>query len=129
MAKDRMIFQSLAKINPRFETPYLAIIVQMILAIIYVFTGTAMTLIIYMGFALNIFPVLAVIGLIYIRYSKPELKSSYRVPLFPLVPLIYILLTITMMIAALLNWTTTSLFAIGVVIVGIPVFYIWQTVD
>jgi basic amino acid/polyamine antiporter, APA family len=128
MAKDRMIFQSLAKIHPGFGTPYLAIIIQMAFAIFYVFTGTAMTLIIYMGFALNIFPVLAVIGLIYIRYKKPELKSSYRVPLFPLIPLIYIILTIIMMIAALLSWTTTSIFAIGVVIVGIPVFYIWQFV-
>jgi basic amino acid/polyamine antiporter, APA family len=126
MAKDRLIFKSLAKIHPTCETPYIAILIQMVLAIIYVFTGTAMTLIIYMGFALNIFPVLAVIGLIYIRYTKPELKSSYRVPLFPLVPLIYILLTIVMMIAALLSWTTTSIFAIGVVIIGIPVFYIWQ---
>jgi basic amino acid/polyamine antiporter, APA family len=128
MAKDRMIFKSLATIHPTFETPYIAILIQMVLAIIYVFTGTAMTLIIYMGFALNIFPVLAVIGLIYIRYSKPELKSSYRVPLFPLVPLIYIILTVIMMIAALLSWTKTSIFAIGVVIIGIPVFYIWQFV-
>jgi APA family basic amino acid/polyamine antiporter len=128
MAKDRMIFQSLAKIHPGFGTPYLAIIIQMAFAIFYVFTGTAMTLIIYMGFALNIFPVLAVIGLIYIRYKKPELKSSYRVPLFPLVPLIYIVLTVIMMIAALLSWTSTSIFAIGVVIAGIPVFYIWQAI-
>jgi basic amino acid/polyamine antiporter, APA family len=127
MAKDKMIFQSLAKIHPTFETPYIAITIQMVLAIIYVFTGTAMTLIIYMGFALNIFPVLAVIGLIYIRYAKPELKSSYKVPIFPVVPLIYILLTVVMMIAALLSWTTTSIFAIGVVIIGIPVFYIWKS--
>jgi basic amino acid/polyamine antiporter, APA family len=128
MAKDKMIFQSLAKIHPTFETPYLAIIIQMVFAIIYVFTGTAMTLIIYMGFALNIFPVLAVIGLIYIRYSKPEITSSYKVPLFPVVPLIYIILTVAMMIAALLSWTTTSIFAIGIVIIGIPVFYIWESI-
>ncbi len=128
MAKDRMIFESLSRVHPVFETPYLAIIIQMILAIVYVFTGTAMTLIIYMGFALNIFPVLAVIGLIYIRYARPELKSSYKVPLFPLVPLIYILLTVAMMIAALLSWTTTSLFAIAITIVGIPVFFIWRSI-
>ncbi len=128
MAKDKMIFQSLSKVHPRFETPYIAIIIQMIIAVLYVFSGSAMTLVIYMGFALNIFPVLTVIGLMYIRSKKPELKSSYKVPLYPVVPLIYVSLTIIMMIAALLNWTRTSLFAIGVVIIGIPIFYLWQRI-
>ncbi len=126
MAQDKMIFQSLARVHPRFETPYAAILTQMLLAIFYVFTGSALTLVVYMGFALNIFPVLAVIGLMYIRHARPYLKSPYRVPLYPVVPLIYVSLTVTMMIAALLNWTRTSFFAIAVVILGVPVFYIWQ---
>lgn len=126
MAKDNMIFQSLAKVHTRFETPYLAIIIQIFFAVFYVFTGSAMTLVIYMGFALNIFPVLTVIGLMYTRHSQPELKRSYKVPLYPIVPIIYISLTVIMMIAALLNWTKTSLFAIAIVIVGIPIFYLWQ---
>lgn len=126
MARDKMIFQSLGRVHPSFETPYLAILVQMVLAIIYIFTGTAMTLVIYMGFALNIFPVLTVIGLIYIRRKRPDLKRTYRHPLYKLAPFVYISLTVIMMIAALLNWTRTSLFAIAVVIIGIPVFYCWQ---
>jgi APA family basic amino acid/polyamine antiporter len=79
-----------------------------------------------MGFALNIFPVLAVIGLMYIRHSRPDLKRSYRVPFYPIVPLVYISFTVTMMIAALLKWTTASFVAIAVVILGIPIFYVWQ---
>jgi hypothetical protein len=35
-----------------------------------------------------------------------------------------------MMAAALFNWTETSFFAIAVVLLGIPVFYLWkQTID
>jgi APA family basic amino acid/polyamine antiporter len=126
MAKDKMIFQSLARVHPRFETPSVSILIQMLLALFYVCTGSAMTLVIYMGFALNIFPVLAVIGLMYIRHARPDLKRPYRVPFYPLVPLVYITLSIAMMIAALLSWTKTSAFAIAVVILGIPVFYTWQ---
>jgi APA family basic amino acid/polyamine antiporter len=126
MAKDKMIFKSLAGVHPRFETPYVSILVQMLLAILYVFTGSAMTLVIYMGFALNIFPVLAVIGLMYLRHARPDLRSPYRIPFYPLVPLVYISFTIAMMTAALLTWTKTSLFAIAIVILGIPIFYIWQ---
>ncbi|TAL33746.1 MAG: amino acid permease [Spirochaetes bacterium] len=126
MAKDNMMFQSLGRLHPRFETPALAIVIQMSLAIIYVLTGSAETLMKYMGFALNIFPVLTVIGMMYLRYREPGIARPFRVPLFPLVPLVYLALVITMMAAALFNWTITSLFAIGIVLAGIPVYYLWQ---
>ncbi len=126
MANNNMIFSLLSKISNRFGTPLYAIVLQMILAVVYVYSGTAMSLVIYMGFALNVFPVLTVIGLMVIRKKHPELKSSYRTPLYPLVPLVYVVLTIIMMIAALCCWTITSAFAIGVLLLGIPVYYIWQ---
>lgn len=126
MAKNKMIFHSLAKVNERFGTPVHAILLQMVLAIIYVYSGSAMTLVIYMGFALNVFPVLAVIGLIVARKKFPDLNRPYTTPLYPLVPLTYIILSIIMMIAALCCWTITSAFAIGVLLLGIPVYYVWQ---
>jgi len=126
MAKDGLIFNSLSRVHPRFETPHLAILIQMILSVFYVFSGSAMTLVIYMGFALNVFPVLTVIGLMYMRRRAPELARPYKTPLYPVVPLVYVLLTLTMMIAALMNWTMTSLVAIGVLALGIPVFYVWK---
>jgi amino acid transporter len=64
MAKDGLIFQSPAKVHLRFETPHAAILVQMILTVLYVFTGSALTLVIYLGFALSLFPLLAVVVLL-----------------------------------------------------------------
>ena len=51
-----MIFQSLAGVHRRFETLHVSILVQTFLAVVSVFTGSAVTLVISMGFALNIFP-------------------------------------------------------------------------
>lgn len=126
MARDRMIFQYLAYESPRFSTPSVSISIQMVLAIFYVFVGTAQTLMEYMGFALSIFPLLTVIGLMYMRYKRPDLNRPFRVPLYPFVPLIYIALTVVMMVAGFLAWTKASWFAILVVILGIPIFYIWR---
>lgn len=126
MAKDHMIFSCLARLHPRHETPWLAILIQTALAIVYVYLGSAMTLVIYMGFALNIFPVLAVIGLMSMRRRKPDLRRPYRVPGYPLVPLFYIVASIFMMIAALMSWTSTSLFALGVLAAGVPAFWLWR---
>jgi APA family basic amino acid/polyamine antiporter len=126
MAQDRMLFQWLASLHPRYGTPWLAICVQMGLAVIYVLLGSAMTLVIYMSFALSVFPVMAVIGMMYMRLKEPDLKRPYRVPLYPYVPLFYIGLSVTMMAAALLTWTNTALFSIGVLFAGVPVYYLWR---
>ncbi len=126
MAQNRMIFGSLASVNERFGTPVNAILLQMLLAIIYVYSGSAMTLVIYMGFSLNIFPVLAVMGLIVARKKYPNLHRPYTTPYYPFIPLTYIVLSIIMMVAALFCWTITSVFAIVVLLAGIPVYYIWQ---
>ncbi|HSV96552.1 MAG TPA: amino acid permease [Spirochaetota bacterium] len=126
MARDGMIFKSLSEVHPRFETPALAICIQIAFTVLYIFTGSAMTLVIYMGFALNVFPVMTVIGLMIMRRREPGLSRPYRVPLYPVVPLIYVTLSIGMMAAALMNWTTTSLFAMAVLALGVPVFFIWR---
>jgi len=130
MAKDRMIFHSLERVNPRFLTPDLAIIIQTCIAVVYVMIGknNIEALLIYMGFSLNIFPLLSVIGLMIMRKREPELERPFKVPFYPVVPLIYIVLTFSMMVAALVNWTKTSLFACGVVAVGVVVYFIWQKI-
>lgn len=126
MAKDGMIFRSLSMVHRRFETPSAAILIQTLLAALYVFTGSALTLVIYMGFALSIFPLLTVIGLLRLRHAQPQLRSPFRVPFYPVLPLLYILLTIIMMLAALMTWTKTSLVAIVVVLLGMPAFHVWE---
>jgi len=126
MACDRMLFARIAEVHPRFGTPWMAVLIQTALAVIYILAGTAMELVIYMGFALNIFPVLAVIGLMRMRRKEPALHRPYRVPLYPLIPLLYVGASITMLIAALLHWTVTSLVSIAVLAAGVPVFYLWR---
>ncbi|HNW30639.1 MAG TPA: amino acid permease [Spirochaetota bacterium] len=126
MAKDRTIFRSLERVNRRFQTPDLAIMVQMAIAVFYVFIGfdAILKMLIYMGFALSIFPLMTVIGMVYTRINKPELARPFRVPLFPLIPLIYITLMIAVIITTLIEKTVPSLFAIGVVSAGVVIFLI-----
>ncbi len=128
MAKDGMIFRSLGAVHRRFATPYIAILAQTLLALLYIFTGSALKLVVYMGFALSIFPLLAVIGLLRLRYARQELRGPYRVPCHPFVPLLYSSLTIAMMLAALVAWTRTSCSAIAVVLLGIPIFLVRERI-
>lgn len=126
MALDRVVFAKLKHVSPKFNTPVYSIMLQIVIAVVYVFTGSAKSLMEYMGFALGIFPLMAVAGLIYFRIRHPEIERPFRVPLYPLTPIVFIVLTSGMMIAALSSWTATSLFALGAVIAGVPVYYGWR---
>ncbi len=126
MAKDRTIFKSMERINQKFQTPDLAIIVQMVIAVFYVFIGfdAILKMLIYMGFALSIFPLMTVIGMVYTRIKKPDLKRPFRVPLFPVIPIIYIVLMIGVIITTLIEKTIPALFAIGVILAGVVIFFV-----
>ncbi len=126
MARDRMIFKILGRISPRFQSPAISIFIQVFLAVIYVYIGTAKTLMEYMGFALGIFPVLTVIGLIYLRIKNRHLKREFSVPFYPVIPVLFIGISVAMLISGFLAWTQTSRFALGVVAAGIPVYFIWR---
>ncbi len=126
MAKDRTIFGPLERINQKFQTPDLAILVQMVIAVFYVFIGfdAILKMLIYMGFALSIFPLMTVIGMVYTRIKRPELARPFKVPLFPVIPLIYIVLMIGVIITTLIEKTIPSLFAVGVVLAGVVIFLV-----
>lgn len=126
MAQDRLMFQPLARVSPRFRTPVLSIALQMALTILYVLTGSAQTLLEYMGFALTIFPLLVVAGLIWQRKKQPHLQRPYRMRFYPWAPLLYIFLMASTALAGLMAWTRTTWFALGVTLLGIPIYYLWE---
>jgi len=126
MAKDNMIFSALSRVSPKFHTPTISIIIQMILSIFYVMVGNASLLMEYLGFSLGIFPILTVIGLVYLRYRHPDIPRPFKVPFFPFTPLVYIILSMAMMVAGFMTWTETSRFALMVLGAGVPVFFLWR---
>lgn len=126
MAKDGMLFRGLAKLNPRFHTPLVSIAIQMLLSIIYVLIGNPRMLMEYMGFALGVFPVLTVAGLIYMRVNHPSITRPYRVPMFPIVPLVFIASSVIMLAAGFAADTHSSWIAVAVLAAGIPVYLVWH---
>jgi APA family basic amino acid/polyamine antiporter len=128
MAKDRVIFRSLERINKKYQTPHVAIIILTAIAIFYTFIGfdAILKMLIYMGFALSIFPFLAVLGMVYWRYKNPDIHRPFKVPIFPIVPIIYLALSGCIMVTTLITNIIPSLFALGVLAVGIGIFFLWQ---
>ncbi len=126
MARDKLFFQSAAKISPKYGTPVISIWIQAALAIIYVLSGKYDEILVYMGFALGIFPILTVAGLIRLRRRAPELKRPYKTPLYPYLPIFFMLFSISMLVTSFIGRPLESSIALGVVMAGIPVYFIWN---
>lgn len=92
IGQDISTFKWLAKENED-GLPINAVIVQSMLALIFVLTSTFEQVLIFAGFTLALNSLVTVAGLFVLRLRQPELARPFKVPLFPIVPLIYLGLT------------------------------------
>ena len=115
--------RTLSSIHPKFNTPTNALIVQCIIAIVYIMSGTFNTLTDLLVFVLWIFFVMGVAGIFILRKDPIKYKTSYRVPWYPVVPIIGILGGIYIIVSTVITQTTNSIIGIAITLAGIPVFY------
>ena len=125
MAKDNMMpFKEFFGKETAAGTPVNALIFQTFLAILYIFSGSFDTLTNLVVFTLWIFFVLAVAGVFILRTKHPELTSEYKVPLYPIVPIVGIVGGGYILISTLMTDTMNALVGVVIALIGIPV-YMW----
>jgi APA family basic amino acid/polyamine antiporter len=125
MAKENMMpFKAFFGKETASGTPINALIIQTVIAIGYIITGSFDMLTNVVVFALWIFFVLAVYGVFILRKKHPELTSEYKVPLFPITPIVGIVGGGYILVSTLMTDTMNAMIGIVVALVGIPV-YLW----
>lgn len=123
MARDGYFFKSIGSVDPRSGIPANAILLQSAFASVLVLSGTFDQIITYMGFCLGIFPILAVLGLFKLRRSR---TVPFRMPGFPLVPIIFATATASILVLAYMERPTESTIAILTVGAGIPFYWFFR---
>ena len=127
MARDRTFFHRLAKIHPRFYTPWNAILLQALWTSILVLTGTFETLLTYVTVVIVLFSALTVGSVLVLRIAQPELPRPYRSWGYPWIPLCFILANLVIAMATLWENPLESLLGAGIVALGIPAYYLWSS--
>ena len=124
MADDGMLFRALARVHPRFRTPSVAIAFVAALAAIFVLLGTFEQLADAFVTAIVPFYALAVASVFAFR-RRGDYDPPFRVPLYPVVPALFIISTIMLLGNAIVDpgsrWATLAV--LGGIIVGIPVYF------
>lgn len=123
MANDGLFFRSVAKIHPKFGVPSNSILLQCLIACILVLSGSFEQVLTYMGFALGIFPILAVIGVFKLRYKY---RNGLKLPGYPVTQIIYIATGLLILILSFLERPVESSIALLIVIIGVPAYYFFK---
>jgi len=122
MAKDKCFFKFASDVHPVHKVPAKSVLLQGLIAVVILIFRLDQILT-FMGFSLGIFPILAVIGVFKVRRSG---MSPYKMPGFPVVPIIYILAAVMILILGFLRSPFPSSMAILTVVVGIPFYFIFK---
>jgi amino acid transporter len=125
MADDGMLFSPFARIHPRYRTPHVSISVVTVIAVLFVLAGTFEQLADAFVTAIVPFYALAVASVFAFR-KRPGYDPSYRVPLYPVVPALFIISTIMLLANAVIDPTSrwATLGVMGGILVGIPVYFV-----
>jgi len=126
MARDGLFFQSIGTPHPRFQTPHVAVAISGVLACCYVWMRSFEQLAAHFVLGLWPFYLLAVAGLMLLRWRRPDALRPFRTPLYPLVPLVFIMTALGLLVISFIELPETSLINLGVAALGTPVYLVWR---
>jgi APA family basic amino acid/polyamine antiporter len=105
--------------------PYVALIYQFAVVCVLLFQKPD-DILTYVGAVLLFWSLLAVVGVIVLRFREPDLKRPYRTWGYPATPLIFATVTIFSLVQNYQSHPTQTLIGATTVLVGIPL-YLWAS--
>lgn len=128
MGSDRVFFSWLADIHPRFGTPAKAVLLQSVWAVVLLlFWGTFENLATYVVFMDWIFMTLAAIALFLFRRKEKTIAfAHYRVPLYPITPLIFIGISLWFLGSTLIGRPIQAVAGLILMGIGLPVYFYFK---
>ncbi|EOI03075.1 amino acid permease [Enterococcus moraviensis ATCC BAA-383] len=120
--------QQFKKLSKTFVVPYIAGIFQFSIAAIMMFFGSFDLLTDMLVFVMWLFSLLIFSAVFILRKKEPDLKRPYKVPLFPVIPIIAMLGGLFILITTLYTQTILASIGIGITLLGVPVYFLNQKI-
>src|ERR1700690_2897 len=135
MAKDGLFFRATGKLNEK-GVPGVALVYQGAWIVILILLRTRKpdgsygnlysNLLDYVVFAALLFYVLTIVGIFVLRWKRPEAERPYKAFGYPVLPLLYIVAATGIMGVLLLYETQTAGMGLAIVLLGLPVYWLWR---
>ncbi|MCT4562927.1 MAG: amino acid permease [Maledivibacter sp.] len=123
--KNQLPFSNwLKKVNEKTHTPINCGIYMAVVASIYASTGGFDFLTNITVVTTWIFYIVVFLAVIKLRITQPELNRPYRVPLYPIIPIIAIVGGAAVVFMALKSDFSNNVMGIVITLLGLPVYYV-----
>ncbi len=124
IGNDHPVFKLFSKTTSK-GVPAIAIVTQCLISLFFIFSASFSQVVIYISFTLNLFTFLAVLGIIVMRVKHPHLERPYKTWGYPIVPLLFLLITGWLMYIGLMSNLKESIFGLLTAASGIVIYLIW----
>jgi amino acid transporter len=125
MADDKLLFEPIARVHPKWKTPHIAIVLACVLGVAMVMTQTFEQLTDTFVLAMWPFYALSVAAIYTLRKSRPDMPRPYKTVGYPFVPAVFVAAAIYLVVNALITDPVWTSITFGVVLLGLPVYYLW----
>ncbi len=140
MAEDGLLFAWMGALHPRYRTPYVATVVQAVWSSTLVLTGTYGAIVSRVVYTEWIFFGALALGVMRLRRRAAGAARGvpasgggasyapvFRAWGFPIVPVLFALTCAAIVVNQIVSDPRESLAGLGLVLVGLPVYYVWRS--
>jgi APA family basic amino acid/polyamine antiporter len=126
MAEDRVFFESMTYIHPRYRVPSKALTGQAIWSCLLCLSGTYQDLYEFVVFALVIFFAATGLSVIVLRRKQPERSRPYKAWGYPVLPLLFVAINIWIFFNTVIAQPKKSLIGFFILCLGLPAYFYWK---
>jgi basic amino acid/polyamine antiporter, APA family len=126
MARDGLFFRALVRLSPRTNVPVRAILAQAAWASVLALSGSYDTLTDSVIFASWLFYGLVTASLFVFRKNMPDAPRPYRAWGYPVVPMIFVLVTAALLINTFVAAPREALRGVLLLAAGLPFYWFWS---
>jgi APA family basic amino acid/polyamine antiporter len=126
MARDGLFFRGLAKLSPRANVPARAIVAQAVWGSVLALSGSYDALTDSVIFVSWAFYGLSMASLFVFRRTLPDLPRPYRALGYPVVPLLFLVVTAALLVNTFNAAPREALRGVVVLLAGLPFYWWWS---
>ena len=129
MAKDKLFFSSVGRLNAKTQVPVLAIAIQGLMAIVIALSGRYEQILNYVVSIDFIWFGLTAASLFVFRRRQPSEQSGsalQRVPGHPFTTAFFVAACAFIVASTFYNYPENSVIGLAIIIIGIPIYFFWR---
>jgi basic amino acid/polyamine antiporter, APA family len=122
MALDGLFFAPAGRVSPRTQVPLVSLVVQSVVALVQLVSGSFDQLLTFATFAIVAFSTVTVAAVVVLRVRRPRATRPFRVPGGLLLPVLFVGVNVWVLFSVVASGAREARIGLGIVATGVPAY-------